>query len=78
MAGIEKRIADLERLCEGTAGAPAEREAADQLHQERVAKMKQDLERVEEKAAREEAEGDSRRRHALETLYESMRRRADK
>jgi hypothetical protein len=39
--------------------------------------MAASLRRAEEKAAAEEAQGDSRRRHALDNLYKLMKRRRD-
>jgi hypothetical protein len=40
-------------------------------------KMAASLRRGEEKAALEEAQGDSRRRHALDNLYNLMKREPD-
>jgi hypothetical protein len=40
-------------------------------------KMAASLRRAEEKAAAEEAQGDSRRRHALRSLYEFMKQEPD-
>jgi len=39
--------------------------------------MAASLRRAEEKAALEEAQGDSRRRHALDNLYKFMERRPE-
>ncbi len=71
MASVEKRIADLERLYNAGSGNLAEwppgwRE-----------KMVASLRRAEEKAAAEEAQGDSGRRRALENLYKWMAREPD-
>ena len=40
-------------------------------------KIAASLKRAEEKAAAEEVQGDSRRRHALDNLYKFMERRPD-
>ena len=40
-------------------------------------KMTASLRRAEEKAAAEEAQGDSKRRHALDNLYKLMKREPD-
>jgi len=66
MGSLNRRIARLERLyntvpCE----APAEKE-------QRLARLKAKLQAAEEKAAREEAEGNPARRIALEELKEYM------
>jgi hypothetical protein len=72
MAGsLEKRLADLERLYSAGSGNLAE---GPQGWQEKMAAT---LRRGEEKAALEEAQGDSRRRHALDTLYKFMKREPD-
>ena len=70
MAGsLEKRLADLEMLY------------STDTHADRPEgwreKMAASLRRAEEKAAAEEAQGDSRRRHALRSLYEFMKREPD-
>ena len=70
MAGsLEKRIADLERLYSTDLGNPAGSPEG------RREKMAASLRRAEERAAAEEAQGDTRRRHALDELYKSMKRR---
>ena len=70
MAGsLEKRVADLEKLY-----STATRADGSEGWRE---KMAASLRRAEEKAALEEAQGDSRRRHALDNLYKFMERRPD-
>jgi hypothetical protein len=70
MAGsLEKRIADLERLYSTDA-----RTDRPEGWREKIAAS---LRRAEEKAAAEEAQGDSRRRLALGNLYKFMERRPD-
>jgi hypothetical protein len=72
MAGsLEKRLADLERLYSAGSGNLAE---GPEGWRE---KMAASLRRAEEKAAAEEAQGDSRRRFALGNLYRFMERRPD-
>jgi hypothetical protein len=70
MAGsLAKRIADLERRYSVDT-------RADRPEGWRE-KMAASLRRGEEKAALEEAQGDSRRRHALDNLYKFMKREPD-
>lgn len=69
--GLEKRITNLERRCSAAPGNLAEGPA------EWREKMAASLRRAEEKAAAEEAQGDSRRRHALRSLYEFMKQEPD-
>ena len=72
MAGsLEKRLADLERLYSAGSGNLAN---GPEGWRETMAAS---LRRAEEKAALEEAQGDSRRRHALRSLYEFMEGRRD-
>jgi len=72
MAGsLEKRITNLERLYSTGSGNLAE---GPEGWREKLAAS---LRRAEEKAAAEEAQGDSRRRHALDNLYKFMERRPD-
>jgi hypothetical protein len=72
MAGsLEKRLADLERLYSAGSGNLAQRPEGWRE------KMAAALRRGEEKAALEEAQGDSRRRHALDNLYKLMKREPD-
>jgi hypothetical protein len=72
MAGsLEKRLAHLERLYSAAPGNLAE--GAEGWRE----KLATTLRRGEEKAALEEAQGDSRRRHALDNLYKFMKREAD-
>jgi hypothetical protein len=72
MAGsLEQRIGNLEKLYSAGSGSLAEgpegwREA-----------MSASLRLAEEKAAAEEAQGDLRRRHALDNLYKLMKREPD-
>jgi hypothetical protein len=70
--GIERRIQNLEKLYQGTSAAYEDSGAAEELERRRE-KMKANLEHAEERAALEEAQGDSRRRHALDNLYKSMK-----
>ena len=74
MASIDRRIEDLERLY----GMPVAEgdSAAEELEEKREA-LRVKLRLAEEKAAAEEAEGDSRRRRALDELYKWMERRED-
>jgi hypothetical protein len=70
MAGsLEKRVADLEKLY-----STATRADGPEGWRERMAVS---LRQAEEKAAAEEAQGDSRRRSALANLYKFMGRRPD-
>ena len=71
--GIERRIQNLEKLYQGSSVAYENSGAAEELERRRE-KMKANLERAEERAALEETRGDSRRRHALDDLYKSMKR----
>jgi len=72
MAGsLEKRLADLERLHSASSGNLAE---GPQGWREKMAAT---LRRGEEKAALEEAQGDSRRHHAVDNLYKLMKREPD-
>jgi hypothetical protein len=72
MAGsLEKRLAHLERLYSAAPGNLAE---GPEGWREKLATT---LRRGEEKAALEEAQGDSRRRHALDNLYKLMKREPD-
>ena len=72
MAGsLEKRLADLERLYSADSGNLAKEPEGWQE------KMAASLRRAEEKAAAEEAQGDSKRRHALDNLYKLMKREPD-
>ncbi len=73
MAGrLNGRVKRLEDILEGAAETPDE-----QLHRERVERMRADtLARVREKAEAEAREGDDRRLRALGDLEEHMRRRA--
>ena len=68
---VEKRLADLERLYSADTGDLAE---GPEGWREKLAAS---LKRAEEKAAAEEAQGDSRRRSALANLYKFMERRPD-
>jgi hypothetical protein len=70
--GIERRIQNLEKLYQGNSAAYEDSGAAEELERRRE-KMKANLKRAEERAALEEAQGDSRRRHALDNLYKSMK-----
>jgi hypothetical protein len=70
--GIDRRIQRLEKLYQGSSAAYEDSGAAEELERRRE-KMKANLERAEERAALEEAQGDSSRRHALENLYKSMK-----
>jgi hypothetical protein len=64
---LEKRIADLERLCSADSGNPEEGSLG------RREAMSASLRRAEEKAATEEAaQGDLRRRHALDSLFKFL------
>jgi hypothetical protein len=69
--GLEKRLAHLERLYSAAPGNLAE---GPEGWREKLATT---LRRGEEKAALEEAQGDSRRRHALDNLYKFMKREPD-
>jgi hypothetical protein len=72
MAGsLEKRLAHLERLY---SAAPGNLGEGPEGWREKLATT---LRRGEEKAALEEAQGDSRRRHALDNLYKFMKREPD-
>jgi hypothetical protein len=71
---LETRVESLEKLYQGSSTAYENSEAAEELERRRE-KMKANLGRAEEKAAAEEAQGDTRRRHALDELYRSMKRR---
>jgi hypothetical protein len=71
--GIDRRIRNLEKLYQGNSAAYEDSGAAEGLKRRRE-KMKANLERAEERAALEEARGDSRRRRALDDLYRSMKR----
>jgi hypothetical protein len=71
--GIERRIESLEKLYQGSSAAYGDGGAAEELERRRE-RMRANLKRAEEKAAAEEAQGDSRRRHALDELYKSMKR----
>jgi hypothetical protein len=68
---LAKRLADLERLYSASSGNLAEG------HEGWREKLAVSLRRAEEKAAAEEAQGDSRRRYALDNLYKFMERRPD-
>jgi hypothetical protein len=74
--GIDRRIQNLEKLYQGSSAAYENSGAAEELERRRE-KMKANLGRAEEKAAAEEPQGDTRRRHALDELYKSMERRND-
>jgi hypothetical protein len=63
---LEKRVADLEKLYSSATRAD-EPEGW-------METMSASLERAEEKAAAEEAQGDLRRRHALDSLYRFLER----
>jgi hypothetical protein len=67
MGSLERRIADLERP-HSTATH------ADWPPEGWMETMSASLERAEEKAAVEEAQGDSRRCHALDSLYRFLER----
>ena len=70
MAGsLEKRVADLEKLY--STGTRADGPEG------WIETMAASLRLAEEKAAAEEAQGDSRRRSALANLYKFMERRPD-
>ena len=71
--GIDRRIQNLEKLYQGNSAAYEDSGAAEELERRRE-KMEANLERAEERAALEEAQGDSRRRQALDNLYKSMKR----
>jgi hypothetical protein len=71
--GIDRRIQRLEALHEGNSAAYEDSRAAEELERRRE-KMKANLKHAEERAALEETHGDSRRRHALDDLYKSMKR----
>jgi hypothetical protein len=68
VASIERRIEVLEGLYSAGSGNLAEGSL------ERQEKMAASLRRAEGKAADEEALGDSRRRHALDSLYRFLER----
>jgi hypothetical protein len=68
---LAKRLADLERLYSAGSGNLAEGPEGWRD------KMAASLRRAEEKAAAEEAQGDSRRRLALDNLYKLMKREPD-
>jgi hypothetical protein len=71
VGSLDRRIEALERLYSADSGNLAEgREGWRE-------KLAASLRRAEEKAAAEEAQGDSRRRHALDNLYKFMERRPD-
>jgi hypothetical protein len=74
VGNIARRVASLEKLYQG-ASAPYEDSGTAEELERRREKMRADLRRAEEKAAAEEAQGDTRRRHALDELYKSMKRR---
>jgi hypothetical protein len=67
VGGLERRIADLEKLYSAGSGNLAE-------GPEGREKMAGSLQRAEEKAAAEAAQGDLRRRHALDSLYRFLER----
>lgn len=71
--GINRRIQRLEALYEGASAGYEDSGAGEELEKRRE-EMKANLERAEERAALEEAQGDWRRRHALDDLYKSMQR----
>ena len=71
--GIDRRIQNLEKFYQGSSAAYEDSGAAEELERRRE-KMRANLKRAEERAALEEAQGDSRRRHALDELYKSMKR----
>jgi len=71
--GIDRRIQNLEKLYQGNSATYEDSGAAEELERRRE-KMKANLKRAEERASLEEAQGDSRRRHALDDLYRSMKR----
>jgi hypothetical protein len=71
--GIDRRIQNLEKLYRANSAACEDSGAAEELERRRE-KMKANLERAEERAALEETRGDSRRCHALDDLYKSMKR----
>jgi hypothetical protein len=68
---LAKRLADLERLYSADSGNLAEGPEGWRD------KMAASLRRAEAKAAAEEAQGDSRRRYALDNLYKLMKREPD-
>jgi len=68
MGNVDKRVENLERLYSPKAAYEGPEERARQS-----AEFAAKLRRVEEKAAREEAEGLPARRHALNELLEFMR-----
>jgi hypothetical protein len=70
MGSLERRIEDLERLHSTATRADGPPEGW-------METMSASLERAEEKAAAEEAQGDLRRRLALGNLYKFMERRPD-
>lgn len=77
MGSLNGRVRRLEDILEGAVGTPAEREAADQLHRERVEQMRRHMESAREKAEAEAAAGDDRRLRELEELEEYTRRRVE-
>jgi hypothetical protein len=70
--GIDRRIQALEKLYEGNSAGYENRAAELERRRE---EMRDNLKRAEERAAEEEAQGDSRRRRALEDLYKWMQHR---
>jgi hypothetical protein len=74
VSGLGKRVESLETFYEGGLAAYEDSGAAEELERRRE-KMRAGLRRAEEMAAAEEAQGDTRRRHALDELYKSMKRR---
>jgi hypothetical protein len=68
VGGLERRIADLEKLYSAGSGNLAE--GSQGLREQ----MSASLERAEQRATDEEAEGDLRRRHALDGLYRFLER----
>jgi hypothetical protein len=70
--GIDRRLQNLEKLYQGNSAAYEDSGAAEGRERRRE-KMQTNLKRAEERAALEEAQGDSRRRRALDNLYKSMK-----
>jgi hypothetical protein len=68
VGGLERRIADLEKLYSAGSGNLAE--GSQGLREQ----MSASLERAEQRATDEEAEGALRRRHALDGLYRFLER----
>lgn len=73
MGSIDRRIQDLERLLGGT---PEVEEANSEERRRLIEELEARRPEIEERMAREEAEGDFTRRRALEELEEVVKRRS--